>query len=64
MYEISVSEEARIKNWFEGELEEILRLRSLNVIPTVNSDLADFEMKETKKFEVKRPDADGSLDWP
>jgi hypothetical protein len=64
MFDISVSEEARIRRWFVGELEEILNSRRSNMMPTVRNEVIEYELKETTKFKVKRPDRDGSLNWP
>ncbi|KAF1847678.1 uncharacterized protein K460DRAFT_363729 [Cucurbitaria berberidis CBS 394.84] len=64
VYEISVSKEARIKKWMVGDLGEILDLRRSNLMPIIKDEVIDFELKETSRFEVKRPDRDGSLNWP
>ncbi|KAH7337909.1 hypothetical protein BKA66DRAFT_577433 [Pyrenochaeta sp. MPI-SDFR-AT-0127] len=64
IYEIGVSEEAGVRTWIEGGLEDILEMRKSNLIPNVRKQAIGFEVRETKIFEVKRPDLDGSLNWP
>ena len=64
VYEISVSDEARIGRRMVGDLREILDSRMSNLTPTVKDEVIEFEVKETTRFEVKRPDRDGSLNWP
>lgn len=63
-YAISVSENARLKTWMFGDLDDLLALRRSGLMPTIMNEVVDFEVKETTSFKVERPDADGSLNWP
>jgi hypothetical protein len=64
MYTISVSQEARVKRWLVGALEDTLNLRKLGLTPTFRNEVIDFGVKETTRVEVRRPNRDGSLNWP
>lgn len=64
IYEIGVSKEAGVQEWIKGSIEEILEMRKSNLTPNVEKQAIGFEVRETKNFEVKRPDPDGSLNWP
>jgi hypothetical protein len=47
-----------------GDLEEILKLRREGGRLDVREEAIGYEVEETTRFEVKRPDRDGSLNWP
>ncbi len=65
IYEIGLSDQAGIRVWIEGSLEEILAMRTANSIPQERFDFViDFHVRETTTFEVKGPDLDGSLECP
>lgn len=64
VYEIKVSDEARVKMWIEGDLGDILEFSTEGRPPILLDEEIKFEVKDTTRFEVKRPDRDGSLNWP
>ena len=64
VYRIGVSDGAGVRDWVVGSLAEILELRMLGSTLTVEDEAIEFEVRETRTFEVRRPDQDGSLNWP
>jgi hypothetical protein len=64
VYEIKVSDEARVKRWIEGDLGEILGRSTGGWTPVLLEEVVEFQVKETTRFEVRRPDRDGNLNWP
>jgi hypothetical protein len=64
MYKIQVNEKACVKWWVEGHLEEILQMVKDGRTPALLEEAIHFDVKETAEFRVKRPDLDGSLNWP
>jgi hypothetical protein len=62
-FEIQINDGARVKRWIEGTLEEILGWSAEGRTPILVEKAIDFEIKNTARFDVKRPDLDGSLNW-
>jgi hypothetical protein len=62
VYEVGVSEEAVVKEWFEGSIEEVVKQRELGRKVERREDKIRYTVIEPCTFELKRPDADGSLD--
>ncbi|KAF2828016.1 hypothetical protein CC86DRAFT_203190 [Ophiobolus disseminans] len=60
VFEIRVNDKAGVKSWIEGPLEEIL---ARDETPVLREEVIGFDVKETARFDVKRPDPDGSLNW-
>jgi hypothetical protein len=61
LYTIGISDEARVRWWMEGDLNEILESRKQGLKLSFRGEVIDFEVKETTSSQVKRPDSDGSL---
>jgi hypothetical protein len=62
-FEIKINDGARVKRWIEGTLEEILEWSAEGRAPILVEKAIDFGVKNTARFDVKRPDSDGSLNW-
>lgn len=63
-YELGLSREARLNQWMEGSREEILAIEGGNASKRLRKDVVDFRVVETATVNLKRPDRDGSLNWP
>ena len=64
VYQIGVSDGAGVREWIVGSLGDILETRKSGSMPTVRNEVIEFEVRETRSFEMKRLDRDGSLNWP
>lgn len=63
-YEVGVSEAAGVRGWMEGTLGELLEMRKAGRKPEVREEVIRYVVEEGARFEVRRPDEDGELDWP
>lgn len=64
VYQIGFSEEAGVRSWMRGSVETLVEMRRAGLTPEVRSEAVPFVVEESARFEMRRPDADGSLDWP
>jgi hypothetical protein len=56
VFEIKVSDEACVRSWMEGDLDEILGWIREGRIPILRKDTISIVVKGTTRFDVKRPD--------
>jgi hypothetical protein len=64
VYQVDVSEGAAVRRWMQGSVEALVEVRRAGTRPVVRGEEVPFVMVESARFEVRRPDGDGSLDWP
>lgn len=64
-YRLGIDKESTIKKWFEGSTEELLR-KPLDdrTDDKMNNEPIMINVTWPGEFTMKRPDTDGSLDWP
>ncbi|KAG5742732.1 hypothetical protein H9Q70_014544 [Fusarium xylarioides] len=64
-YRIGIDKESTIRKWFEGSTEELLR-KPLDdrTDEKMNKEPIMIKVIQPGEFTMKRPDTDGSLDWP
>ncbi|KAF5534538.1 hypothetical protein FNAPI_12327 [Fusarium napiforme] len=64
-YRIGIDQESTIKKWFEGSVEELLRKPlAERTDDKMNKEPIMMNVTQPAEFTMKRPDTDGSLDWP
>ncbi|KAF1844986.1 uncharacterized protein K460DRAFT_365903 [Cucurbitaria berberidis CBS 394.84] len=63
-YQIGVSDAAVVKEWIEGSIWEILGWQILRGTPQMKRELIRYTVHDSGLFEIRRPDTDGSLNWP
>jgi hypothetical protein len=63
-YELGVSQEAVVRRWFQGSVAGVLEMKRLGLKPSIKNDVVRFTVRDTARFAVRRPDKDGSLNWP
>ncbi|CVL08301.1 uncharacterized protein FMAN_05102 [Fusarium mangiferae] len=64
-YRLGIDEESTIKEWFEGSREDLLRKPlSERTNEKMKKELVVIKVTQAAEFTMKRPDSDGSLDWP
>lgn len=66
VFEIGVSDGAGPKEWLVGSLESILKGKEKGVVPKFEKGAGGIgmEVRQMARFRIKRPDEDGSLNWP
>ncbi|KAF2649078.1 hypothetical protein K491DRAFT_698418 [Lophiostoma macrostomum CBS 122681] len=64
VYELGIDENAAVRTWMQGSVAGILEAKKLGLRPGIISGEIRFIVEEPARFEVMRPDADGSLNWP
>jgi hypothetical protein len=64
VYQVEVSEYAGVRSWIQGSVEATIELRRAGLRPEVRMETVPFITVESARFEIRRPDIDGSLDWP
>lgn len=64
-YEIGVDDAACVQRWLEGTKEELLSkpINERNENSMIKEAIT-VKVIQTSRFQVRRPDTDGSLDWP
>jgi hypothetical protein len=62
-YEVGVCEGAALESWLRGSLDEILELGKAGEVPELSKEPVPYEVSQSAEFAVKRPDADGSLNY-
>ncbi|KAF2123379.1 hypothetical protein P153DRAFT_435972 [Dothidotthia symphoricarpi CBS 119687] len=60
-YEIGVTTGVGVKEWFPESFDRILGMRELGMTPDVRKEAIGFEVVQSARFTLKRPDKDGSL---
>ncbi|KAM0073013.1 hypothetical protein ACKRZS_013874 [Fusarium odoratissimum] len=64
-YRIGTDRGSTIKEWFEGSTEELLRKPlAERTDDKMNKEPIVINVTQPAEFTMKRPDADGSLNWP
>ncbi|KAF2122050.1 hypothetical protein BDV96DRAFT_562838 [Lophiotrema nucula] len=71
-YEVGVSKKAVVGRWMEGSLEDLLAMKRSWLFglvksaqkPEIKGTKIEYTIEKTTKFIFKRPDKDGSLNWP
>ncbi|RBQ77805.1 hypothetical protein FVER14953_21643 [Fusarium verticillioides] len=64
-YIIGTDQESTIRKWFEGSTEELLRKPlAERTDDKMNKEPIMINVTPPAEFTMKRPDTDGSLDWP
>ncbi|KAF5234783.1 hypothetical protein FANTH_11972 [Fusarium anthophilum] len=64
-YRIGIDQESNVRKWFEGSTEELLRKTLADRIDDkMNKEPIMINVTQPGEFTMKRPDRDGSLDWP
>lgn len=64
-YEIGIGTDATIHKWLEGAKEDLLaKPVSQRDEAAMRTEAVTFQVVTPARFLVRRPDADGSLDWP
>jgi hypothetical protein len=64
VYQVEVSEYAGMRFWIQGSVEAIIELRMAGLRPDVRTETVPFITVESARFEIRRPDTDGNLNWP
>jgi hypothetical protein len=64
VYEVGISEGAGIRVWMQGSVEGLVEMRRIGLTPEARRGVVRFVVVEPTRFEMRRPDRDGSLDWP
>jgi hypothetical protein len=62
-YEVGVSDEVALESWLRGSLDEMLELGKAGEVPELLKEPVPYEVSQSAEFAVKRPDADGSLNY-
>jgi hypothetical protein len=63
MYQVEVSNGAGVRSWIQGSVEALVEAGRAGLRPEVRRQIVPFLMVESARFEMRRPDTDGSLDW-
>lgn len=64
-YRLGIDEASTIKEWFEGSMEDLLRKPLFErTNEKMKKELDMVKVTQVAEFTMKRPDSDGSLDWP
>ncbi|KAF5577670.1 hypothetical protein FPCIR_11996 [Fusarium pseudocircinatum] len=64
-YKIGIDKEPTIEKWFEGSMEELLRKPlAERTDDKMNKEPIMINVTQPAEFTMKRPDCDGSLNWP
>jgi hypothetical protein len=63
MYQVKVSNGAGVRSWIQGSVEALVEARRAGLRPEMRRQIVPFLMVESARFEMRRPDMDGSLDW-
>jgi len=63
-YRIGISEDATISEWLQGSIWEILGWQILGWKAKPRSEKISYIVRDSCAFLLRRPDTDGSLDWP
>jgi hypothetical protein len=64
VYEVGFHEEVGLRLWLQGSVDGLLAVKELGLRPQIRREVIRFVIEENAKFEVRRPDKDGSLNWP
>jgi hypothetical protein len=64
VYQVGVSEYVGVKSWMQGSVEALVEVRRAGLRSEVRTEKVPFITVESARFEIRRPDTDGSLDWP
>ena len=64
VYQVGVSENAGVRSWMQGSVEALVEARRADGRPEVRREVVPFIVVESARFETRRLDTDGSLDWP
>lgn len=62
-YEISVSHQANVQKWMKGSIEGLLAMRDMGLRLEIRREVISYAVVETARFEVRRPDRDGSSNF-
>jgi hypothetical protein len=62
-YEVGVCEGVAISSWLCGGFDEILEMSKAGTVPEVLREDVHYEVSQSARFVVRRPDADGSLNY-
>ncbi|KAF5581850.1 hypothetical protein FPANT_8769 [Fusarium pseudoanthophilum] len=64
-YTIGIDEKSTIRKWFEGSMEEIVRKPLAERTDNkMHNEPIMINVTQPAEFTMKRPDSDGSLNWP
>ncbi|KAG4268030.1 hypothetical protein FPRO04_04446 [Fusarium proliferatum] len=64
-YSVGVDKDSTIKQWFEGSMRELLRKPlAERTDERMKKEPVVINVTQAAEFTMKRPDSDGSLDWP
>ncbi|KAF5723109.1 hypothetical protein FMUND_2151 [Fusarium mundagurra] len=64
-YRIGIDQESTIRKWFEGSREELLgKPLEDRTDDKMNKEPIMINVAQPAEFAMKRPDSDGSLNWP
>jgi hypothetical protein len=64
VYQVEVSKEVGVRSWMQGSVEALVEMKRAGLMPEFRRQVVPFVMVESAQFEMKRPDTDGSLNWP
>jgi hypothetical protein len=62
-YEIGICEGIALNSWLRGSFDEILEMRKAGTAPELLKEPVPYQVSQSAEFLVKRPDADGSLNY-
>ncbi|CZR40430.1 uncharacterized protein FPRO_05330 [Fusarium proliferatum ET1] len=64
-YRVGIDKASTIKEWFEGSMEELLcKPLAERTDEKMKKEPIVINVTQPAEFTMKRPDSDGSLDWP
>lgn len=63
-YEVGICEGIMISSWLHGSFDEILETSKAGTTPELFKEHIPYRVSQSAKFAVKRPDVDGSLNYP
>jgi hypothetical protein len=64
VYQVGVDKNIGVKAWMQGSVESLVETKRSDLRLPINTEVVQFKVVECARFETRRPDTDGSLDWP
>jgi hypothetical protein len=64
VYKIGVSENAMVRNWMQGSLDELLAAKKLGIRPERKTEAVRLVVMKAARFEAKRPYKAEGWNWP
>jgi hypothetical protein len=63
VYQISVGGYRGVISWMRGSVEALVEMRRVGLRPEARTEILPLTTIERARFEIRRPDMDGNLDW-